>query len=266
MQSKLLLQMAPAQILSVQGRQIFDSRGNPTVEVVVETYRGRFTASVPSGASTGTLEAVELRDGGSDYMGKGVTKAVDNVNEVIGPALVGKDPTDLVRLFRASSCAHAAPVSSLARLVSARQATLDMMMVKELDGSESEWGYTKGKLGANAILAVSIALCKAGAAQQDKPLYRYIADIAGAPRELTPLLYLLSCHDRCSFRWEPHVVLIERLGTAGVTEPTLPMPAFNIINGGSHAGNKLAMQEFMILPTGAESFSEAIKVRILSFV
>ena len=90
--------MAPSQILSVQGRQIFDSRGNPTVEVVVETYRGRFTASVPSGASTGALEAVELRDGGSDYMGKGVSKAVDNVNEVIGPALVGKDPTDQVCL------------------------------------------------------------------------------------------------------------------------------------------------------------------------
>ena len=106
MQSKLLLQMAPAQILSVQGRQIFDSRGNPTVEVVVETYRGRFTASVPSGASTGTLEAVELRDGGSDYMGKGVTKAVDNVNEVIGPALVGKDPTDgaLIPCLLVRSC------------------------------------------------------------------------------------------------------------------------------------------------------------------
>lgn len=103
MQSKLLLQMAPSQILSVQGRQIFDSRGNPTVEVVVETYRGRFTAAVPSGASTGALEAVELRDGGSDYMGKGVTKAVDNVNEVIGPALMGKDPTDQVRPARASA-------------------------------------------------------------------------------------------------------------------------------------------------------------------
>jgi hypothetical protein len=102
LQSKLLLQMAPSQILSVHGRQIFDSRGNPTVEVVVETYRGRFTASVPSGASTGALEAVELRDGGSDYMGKGVTKAVDNVNEVIGPALVGKDPTDQVCPARAS--------------------------------------------------------------------------------------------------------------------------------------------------------------------
>ena len=97
-------------------------------------------------------------------------------------------------------------------------------MVKELDGSESDWGYTKGKLGANAILAVSIALCKAGAEQQDKPLYRYIADMAG------------------------------------VTEPTMPVPAFNIINGGEHAGNKLAMQEFMILPTGAGSFTEAIKM------
>ena len=95
--SKLLLQMAPAQILSVTGRQVFDSRGNPTVEATVETYRGKFTASVPSGASTGAFEAVELRDGGSDYMGKGVSKAVDNVNEVIGPALVGKDPTQQVR-------------------------------------------------------------------------------------------------------------------------------------------------------------------------
>ena len=235
--SKLLLQMAPAQILSVTGRQVFDSRGNPTVEATVETYRGKFTASVPSGASTGAFEAVELRDGGSDYMGKGVSKAVDNVNEVIGPALVGKDPTQQVRAAARHRLPHPlyAPLrphsgsgSGYKRLIRLRactvQSTLDMMMVKELDGSESDWGYTKGKLGANAILAVSIALCKAGAEQQDKPLYRYIADMAG------------------------------------VTEPTMPVPAFNIINGGEHAGNKLAMQEFMILPTGAGSFTEAIKM------
>jgi enolase len=196
--SALLLRMAPAQILAVHARQIFDSRGLPTIEATVETFRGRFSASVPSGASTGAYEAVELRDGGSAYMGKGVSRAVSNVNELIGPALLGKDPT--------------------------AQAALDRLMARELDGSENDWGYTKQKLGANAVLAVSIALCKAGAAQQSRAVYRYIADLAG------------------------------------VEETVLPVPAFNVINGGSHAANKLALQEFMIMPTGAGSLTEALKM------
>eukprot|EP00899_Mesostigma_viride_P003393 jgi/Mesvir1/13054/Mv06040-RA.2 len=126
-------------------------------------------------------------------MGKGVSKAVDNLNKIIAPALVGKDPT--------------------------KQKEIDDFMCKELDGTEN-----KGKLGANAILAVSLAVCKAGAGEKDVPLYKHIGDLAGN------------------------------------TKFTLPVPAFNIINGGSHAGNALAMQEFMILPVGAESFSEALRM------
>ena len=166
--------------------------GNPTVEADVHTHKGVFTAAVPSGASTGIYEAVELRDGGSEYMGKGVAKAVANVNDLIGPALVGSDPTD--------------------------QKAVDAKM-NALDGTEN-----KGKLGANAILAVSMAVCKAGAAEKGVPLYRHIADLAGNPKLV------------------------------------LPVPSFNIINGGSHAGNALAMQEFMILPVGAASFSEAMRM------
>jgi enolase len=175
-------------------RQIFDSRGNPTVEVDVRTAAGLFRAAVPSGASTGAYEALELRDGGKDYMGKGVFTAVKNVNEIIAPALIGKDCRE--------------------------QKELDRIMVEELDGTKNEWGWCKQKLGANAILAVSLAIARAGAATKNVPLYRHIADLAGNS-------YI-----------------------------TLPVPAFNIINGGSHAGNKLAMQEFMILPVGAKSFSE----------
>ncbi|CAM6121174.1 unnamed protein product [Calypogeia fissa] len=179
-------------IVKVVARQILDSRGNPTVEVDLYTGKGMFRSAVPSGASTGVHEAVELRDGDkTKYIGKGVLKAVANVNDKIGPALVGLDPTD--------------------------QNKIDKTMV-DLDKTEN-----KGALGANAILAVSMATCKAGAAEKDIPLYQHIADLAG------------------------------------VTKLVLPVPAFNIINGGSHAGNKLAMQEFMILPTGAPSFSEALR-------
>jgi enolase len=189
-----LLKMCPSKITKVVGRQIFDSRGNPTVECEVSTYRGIHRAAVPSGASTGIYEAVELRDGDkSQYMGKGVTKAVKNINEIIGPALVGKDPT--------------------------LQKEIDDFMIKELDGTDN-----KGKLGANAVLAVSMAVCKAGAAEKEVPLYKHLADLAGN------------------------------------TKLILPVPAFNIINGGSHAGNALAMQEFMVLPTGASSFSEAMRM------
>ncbi|KAJ8537688.1 hypothetical protein K7X08_014228 [Anisodus acutangulus] len=188
-----------ATIKSVKARQIFDSRGNPTVEVDVCCSNGVFArAAVPSGASTGVYEALELRDGGSDYLGKGVSKAVNNVNSIIGPALIGKDPTD--------------------------QTGLDNFMVHELDGTQNEWGWCKQKLGANAILAVSLAVCKAGAAVRNVPLYKHIADLAGNKKLV------------------------------------LPVPAFNVINGGSHAGNKLAMQEFMILPVGAASFKEAMKM------
>ncbi|KAJ8532764.1 hypothetical protein K7X08_015653 [Anisodus acutangulus] len=188
-----------ATIKSVKARQIFDSRGNPTVEVDVCCSNGVFArAAVPSGASTGVYEALELRDGGSDYLGKGVSKAVNNVNSIIGPALIGKDPTD--------------------------QTSLDNFMVHELDGTQNEWGWCKQKLGANAILAVSLAVCKAGSAVRNIPLYKHIADLAGNKKLV------------------------------------LPVPAFNVINGGSHAGNKLAMQEFMILPVGAASFKEAMKM------
>jgi len=154
---------------------------------------GVFRAAVPSGASTGIYEAVELRDGvKSDYMGKGVSKAVSNVNDIISPALVGKDP--------------------------ANQKEIDDIMLA-LDGTDN-----KAKLGANAILAVSMAVCKAGSAQKMVPLYQHVADLAGNKTL------------------------------------SLPLPAFNIINGGTHAGNKLAMQEFMILPVGAKSFREAMKM------
>jgi enolase len=187
-----------ASITAVKARQIFDSRGNPTVEVDITTTQGLFRAAVPSGASTGVYEALELRDGGKDWMGKGVLKAVRNVNEIIGPALIGKDPRE--------------------------QQKIDDFMVQKLDGSKNEWGWSKSRLGANAILGVSLALCRAGAAAAGKPLYQHIADLAGNP------------------------------------EIILPVPSFNIINGGSHAGNKLAMQEFMILPVGAESFTEAMQM------
>ena len=190
-----------ATISCIKARQIFDSRGNPTVEAEVFLSNGTcHRAAVPSGASTGVYEALELRDGGSDYLGKGVFKAVANVNAIIGPALVGKDPT--------------------------QQDDIDNFMVQQLDGTSNQWGWCKQKLGANAILAVSLAVCKAGASVKKIPLYQHIANLAG------------------------NKTLV------------LPVPAFNVINGGSHAGNKLAMQEFMILPVGASSFKEAMKMGV----
>ncbi|ORY90377.1 enolase [Syncephalastrum racemosum] len=183
-------------VSKVHARQIFDSRGNPTVEVEVTTGKGVFRAAVPSGASTGIYEAVELRDGvKKDYVGKGVLKAVENVNQVIGPKLIE---------------------SGLSVL---DQKAVDDFLIK-LDGTPN-----KGKLGANAILGVSLAVAKAAAGEKGVPLYVHLADLAGSKK--------------------PFV---------------LPVPAFNVINGGSHAGNKLAMQEFMILPTGASSFTEAMKM------
>ncbi|KAG2189731.1 hypothetical protein INT46_000131 [Mucor plumbeus] len=183
-------------VSKVFARQIFDSRGNPTVEVEVTTSKGVFRAAVPSGASTGIHEAVELRDGDkSAYMGKGVLKAVANVNDVIGPKLIE------------------------AKIAVTEQKTIDDFLIK-LDGTAN-----KGKLGANAILGVSLAVAKAAAGDKGVPLYVHFADLSGSKK--------------------PFV---------------LPVPAFNVINGGSHAGNKLAMQEFMILPTGAKSFKEAMKI------
>jgi len=181
-------------ITGVHGRQIIDSRGNPTVEVDITTGDGLFRASVPSGASTGAYEAVELRDGGSTYMGKGVVGAVANVNDVLGPALLGVDPTD--------------------------QQRVDDIMLK-LDGTPN-----KATFGANAILGCSLAASKAGAGAKGVPLFQHYADLAG--NTVTPM--------------------------------TLPVPCFNVINGGEHAGNRLAFQEFFVIPTGAVSFSHAMAV------
>jgi len=182
-------------ITRVFARMIYDSRGNPTIEVDLSTARGTFRAAVPSGASTGVHEALELRDGDkTEWHGKGVKKAIANINEIIGPKVVE---------------AQINPVD---------QKGLDDFMCK-IDGTEN-----KGKLGANAILGVSMAACKAASAAKGVPLYKHIADLAGFSKVI------------------------------------MPVPSFNVINGGSHAGNRLAMQEFMIFPTGANSFAEAMKM------
>lgn len=183
-----------AAISSVKAREILDSRGNPTVEVELTTENGLFRASVPSGASTGAYEAFELRDGGDRYMGKGVLQAVKNVDEILGPAVIGMDPTE--------------------------QQAIDDVMIK-IDGTPN-----KSNLGANAILGISLAASKAGAAAKGIPLYAHYADLAGNK--------------------EPKF--------------TMPIPCFNVINGGSHAGNKLAFQEYFVIPTGATSFSEAMQI------
>ncbi len=182
-----------ATIQKIHAREVLDSRGNPTVEVDLTTEDGMFRAMVPSGASTGVHEALELRDGDkARYLGKGVLKAVENVNTKISEVVKGMDPS--------------------------KQEEVDKAMM-DADGTEN-----KSEFGANAILAVSMAACKAGAAAKKVPLYKHIADLAG------------------------------------VDEFVLPVPSFNVINGGSHAGNKLAMQEFMILPVGATSFKEAMRM------
>uniref|UniRef100_A0A7S1U2I2 phosphopyruvate hydratase n=1 Tax=Phaeomonas parva TaxID=124430 RepID=A0A7S1U2I2_9STRA len=183
---------ATSTVTDVVAREILDSRGNPTVEVDITTKDGKFTASVPSGASTGAYEACELRDGGERYGGKGTLQAVSNVVDKIKPAILGMDVT--------------------------AQSDIDQVMI-DLDGTDN-----KANLGANAILGVSLAVAKAGAAASGVPLYKHFANLAG--------------NDKL----------------------TLPVPSFNVINGGSHAGNKLAFQEFMLLPTGAKSFSEAMQI------
>jgi len=189
-------------IKDIKAREIYDSRGNPTVEVDLITEGNVFRAAVPSGASTGIYEALELRDKDPKRLnGKGVLKAVGNVNNIIRPALLGKD----VR----------------------KQQEIDKFMVEELDGTKNQWGYCKSKLGANAILAVSLALARAGAEHTKVPLYKYVAQLAG--RENTD-------------------------------KYVMPVPSLNIINGGAHAGNKLCFQEFMIMPTGAPNFREAMRM------
>ncbi|HEB01916.1 MAG TPA: phosphopyruvate hydratase [Nitrospirae bacterium] len=177
------------EIIDVHAREILDSRGLPTVEVEVMLDTGAMgRAAVPSGASTGKREALELRDGDKRFKGKGVRKAVNNVIDEIAPRLVGIDSTD--------------------------QVYIDNMLI-ELDGTEN-----KGNLGANAILGVSLAVCKASAEEAALPLYRYLG---------------------------------------GTNAKTLPLPMMNILNGGAHAGNNLDIQEFMIMPAGLETFSEALR-------
>lgn len=178
-------------IFDVYAREILDSRGNPTVEVEVVLDSGTYgRAQVPSGASTGQFEAVELRDGDKDrYLGKGVMKAVDNVNDIISDELVG------MSVFN--------------------QVEIDKKLL-ELDGTDN-----KGKLGANAILGVSLAVARAAANELDMPLYQYIG---------------------------------------GVNAKTLPVPMMNILNGGAHADNNVDFQEFMIMPVGAKSFKEALRM------
>lgn len=188
-------------ITNLKAREILDSRGNPTIEVDLTTDKGVFRADVPSGASTGIYEALELRDKDANrYMGKGVLTAVQNVNDIIKKKLMGKSVLE--------------------------QAELDKMMYEELDGSQNEWGWSKEKLGANAILAVSMAICRAGAAAKNLTLYQRIAELAGKTAD----------------------------------KYVLPVPSFNVINGGSHAGNGLPCQEFMILPVGAANFREALQI------
>ena len=177
-------------ILDVHARQILDSRGNPTIEVDVITDSGaRGRAAVPSGASTGEYEAVELRDGGKEYLGKGVLKAVENVNDIIAEEIIGMNVFD--------------------------QNLIDKVLI-ELDGTPN-----KSRLGANAILGVSLAVAKAAAESLGLPLYRYVG---------------------------------------GVSANTLPVPMMNIINGGSHSDAPIAFQEFMIMPIKAESFSQALQM------
>ena len=179
-----------SQIEHVHARQILDSRGNPTVEVELSLRSGAWgRAAVPSGASTGEFEATELRDGGSDWMGKGVTRAVENVNGEIATAVRGQD---------ASS-----------------QAALDRMLIT-LDGTPN-----KSRLGANAILAVSLAAAHAASAEERLPLWRYLG---------------------------------------GESAHVLPVPMMNVINGGAHADNKIDFQEFMVVPVGGRTFAEALKM------
>lgn len=188
-----LFQKSKSKIKSIDAREILDSRGNPTIEVELKTGKFSVLASVPSGASKGKYEAVELRDNQKRYQGKGVLKAIKNIKEIIEPKIKGKDVI--------------------------KQKDIDNLII-ELDGTKN-----KSKLGANAILAVSIAVCRAGAKAKNIPLYQYIAQLQNV-RDLT--------------------------------SSNLPVPCFNVINGGAHAGNDLDIQEFMIIPR-KKSFSKNLQ-------
>mmetsp|Transcript_11222 Transcript_11222/g.23714 ORF Transcript_11222/g.23714 Transcript_11222/m.23714 type:complete len:459 (+) Transcript_11222:101-1477(+) len=185
-------------ITGVNAREIIDSRGNPTVEVDITTATGTYTASVPSGASTGAYEAHELRDGGSRYLGKGCLQAVENAKTVLADAVMGIDAAD--------------------------QRAIDEAMIKA-DGT-----HNKANVGANAILGISLAASKAGAAAKGIPLWKHYAEVAENP-----------------------------------IPETMPVPCFNVINGGEHAGNKLAFQEFFVIPTGAATFSESMEIGCETF-
>ena len=189
-------------ITDIKAREIIDSRGNPTVEADVYVSDGTFhRAAVPSGASTGIYEALELRDGDKQrFNGKGCLNAVENIHKHLEPALIGLDVT--------------------------KQDKFDQIMVEQVDGTQNEWGWCKQKVGANAILAVSLAVARAGAHTRGVPLYQHLAELAGKP----------------------------------TSKFIMPVPSLNIINGGAHAGNGLEFQEFMILPTGADSFKEAMRL------
>ncbi len=183
--------MSNSTIERIHARQVLDSRGNPTVEAEVITKSGFGRAIVPSGASTGTLEAVELRDGGDRFGGKGVATAVKNITDTIAPALIGKDAT--------------------------RQEEIDLAMA-DLDATPN-----KANLGANAILGVSLAVARAAAASVDLPLFRYLG---------------------------------------GPSARVLPVPCLNVLNGGAHAANSVDIQEFMVVPAGLPSFSEALRAGV----
>ncbi|MDX1468606.1 MAG: phosphopyruvate hydratase [Acidimicrobiia bacterium] len=183
--------MSNSTIERINARQVLDSRGNPTVEAEVHTITGFGRAMVPSGASTGTLEAAEIRDGGDHYNGKGVRSAVENIKKTLGPALIGRDAT--------------------------RQEEIDQLMA-DLDGTPD-----KSSLGANAILGVSMAVARAAAATVGLPLFRYLG---------------------------------------GPAARVLPVPCLNVLNGGAHASNSVDIQEFMLVPAGFGSFSEALRAGV----
>eukprot|EP00746_Dinoflagellata_sp_MGD_P156601 gnl/MRDRNA2_/MRDRNA2_85900_c0_seq1.p1 gnl/MRDRNA2_/MRDRNA2_85900_c0~~gnl/MRDRNA2_/MRDRNA2_85900_c0_seq1.p1 ORF type:complete len:523 (+),score=108.99 gnl/MRDRNA2_/MRDRNA2_85900_c0_seq1:55-1623(+) len=188
-------------ITGVRAREIYDCRGNPTLEVDIETPAGSFRASVPSESSVSPYEALELRDTDHGRLrGQGCLEAVGKVNEVIGPALIGKMATE--------------------------QQKIDRFICKELDGSQNEWGWSKSQLGSNTVLAVSMAVCRAGAAAKGITLYQHIAE----------------------------------LDERSVEKFVIPVPAFNVISGGRLAGNRLACQGIYVLPVGASSFKEAMQI------
>jgi enolase len=193
---------ASTYITAIKAREIMDSRGNPTVEADVHVSDGAFfRAAVPSGASTGVYEALELRDNDKNrFGGKGCLTAVYNIHKHLEPALIGLDVT--------------------------KQEKIDRLMVEQIDGTQNEWGWCKQKVGANAILAVSLAVARAGAHAKGVPLYRHLGELSGRKND----------------------------------KYIMPVPALNIINGGAHAGNGLEFQEFMILPTGADSFKESLRL------